>query len=81
MVKRFEPCHKYFDQWDEDGYSSCREARDGKYVLHDTYKTEHARLTAQIERLKKQVSSLTEALKEEKQKSLNKESLDNNCFE
>jgi polyhydroxyalkanoate synthesis regulator phasin len=81
MVRRFEPCHKYFDQWDEDGSPSCREARDGEYVLYDTYKTEHARLTAQIERLKKQVSSLTEALKEEKSKSLNKEALVNNCFE
>ena len=81
MVRRFEPCHKYFDQWDEDGSPSCCEARDGEYVLYDTYKTEHARLTAQIERLKKQVSSLTEALKEEKSKNTNKEVLDNNCFE
>jgi hypothetical protein len=66
MVRRFEPCHKYFDQWDETGSSSCCEAKDGEYVLYETYKTEHARLTAQIERLKKQVSVLTEQLKESK---------------
>jgi hypothetical protein len=60
MVQRYEPCHKYFDQWDEDGYSSCRPAKDGEYVRYTTFMDEYARLNAQIERLKTQLRKVEE---------------------
>lgn len=55
MVQRYEPCRKFFDQWDQDGYYSCEHAPEGEYVKYSTYMDETARLRAQIDRLKTQL--------------------------
>lgn len=62
MVKRWEPCKQYFDEWDEDGYYTCQPSSDGKYVLHSTYVNETARLRAQIVRMGQQISNLQNRL-------------------
>lgn len=56
-MRRYEPYHGYFDQWDEEGGPMMREAKNGGWV-----KFEHARDTVRmyekrIERLKAQLKS------------------------
>lgn len=63
MVKRYAPCHKYFDQWDETGSSACEEAREGDWVKYKTFVDTTNQLRAQNAKLKKHIAGLQAALK------------------
>lgn len=57
MVKKYEPCQKYYD-YEEYPTSEMREARYGKFVKLETYEHEMARMTAQINRQKEYIAAL-----------------------
>lgn len=63
MVKKFEPCQKYYD-YEEYPSSEMREARNGKFVKLETYEHEMARMTAQINRQKAYIAKLESKVNE-----------------
>lgn len=63
MVKRYEPCRKFHDRWDEDGYLTCEEAQDGEWVKYKTFIDTNNQLRAQNAKLKKHIAGLQAALK------------------
>lgn len=70
MVKRYEPCHKWY-AYDNEPTLEMQESAYGEYVKLETFQHEMARLQAQVDRMRKEGQRLHEAeltLKSEKSK-------------
>lgn len=68
MVRKYEPGYKYYD-YEENPSLIMQESKYGKFVKLETFNHEIARLTAQVERQKKQIAKLEEKLKQKEEKN------------
>ena len=59
MVKRYEPCHKWY-AYDNEPTLEMQESAYGEYVKLETFQHEMARLQAQIDRMRKEGQRLHE---------------------
>lgn len=60
MVKRYEPCHKWY-AYDNEPTLEMQESAYGEYVKLETFQHEMARLQAQIDRMRKERQHLEAA--------------------
>ena len=63
-MKRFKPCIKYFDEWDEEGSPSLRECKDGQWVPYENAKNMSRMYEKQIERLKNKIMKMQKAMED-----------------
>ena len=60
MVKRYEPCHKWY-AYDNEPTLEMQESAYGEYVKLETFQHKMARLQAQIDRMRKELRRLEAA--------------------
>lgn len=61
MVKKYEPCQKYYD-YEEHPSLEMRESSHGNFVKLETFKNEMARMSAQLRRQDTQIAKLKEKI-------------------
>ena len=59
MVKRYEPCHKWY-AYDNEPTLEMQESAYGEYVKLETFKHEMSRMQAQVDRMRKEGQRLHE---------------------